>query len=151
MVGYNSLNLNTTLLFNPKPKAMTELINKLMDNAGLTAEQAQKSLETVKNFVKEKLPPAFGPQIDALFQGQKMEANSATAPTGNTADSIVDKASDFAASAKDKIQDAAHDAKEKLGDFADDAKEKLGDFADKAEDAAHDAVNKIKDFFNKKD
>jgi hypothetical protein len=129
---------------------MTQLINKLMANAGINAEQAHKSLETVKDYVKEKLPPAFGPQIDALFQGQKMEANG-PAPTATSTSSIMDKASDFAANAKDKIQDAAHDAKEKLEDFAGDAKEKLGDFADKAEDAANDAVNKIKDFFNKKD
>lgn len=44
---------------------MKELIAQLM-SAGLTEEQAYKSVEIIKNFAKEKFP-IFGGAIDKLF------------------------------------------------------------------------------------
>ncbi|HNK27904.1 MAG TPA: hypothetical protein PKG65_03215 [Ferruginibacter sp.] len=45
---------------------MEELINKLMQNAGISQEQAVKALETIKDFVKEKFP-MLGGAVDNLF------------------------------------------------------------------------------------
>ncbi len=45
---------------------MDDLITKLQSDAGLTPEQAQKSLEVIMNFVKEKFP-MFGGAVDNLF------------------------------------------------------------------------------------
>ena len=47
---------------------MEELINKMMSNADINAEQAGKVLETVKDFVKEKFPMMAG-AVDKLFEG----------------------------------------------------------------------------------
>ncbi|HNF43725.1 MAG TPA: hypothetical protein PLT49_08655 [Ferruginibacter sp.] len=45
---------------------MEELINKLMQNAGISQDQAVKALETIKDFVKEKFP-MLGGAVDNLF------------------------------------------------------------------------------------
>ncbi len=47
---------------------MEELINKIMANAGISAEQSLKALETVKDYVKEKFPMMAG-AVDKLFEG----------------------------------------------------------------------------------
>lgn len=46
---------------------MQELINKIMDNAGLTAEQTLRTLETIKDYVKEQYPMMAG-AVDKLFE-----------------------------------------------------------------------------------
>lgn len=45
---------------------MQELITRLTENAGISAEQAAKSIETIKEFVKEKFP-MLGGAIDNMF------------------------------------------------------------------------------------
>ena len=45
---------------------MNELIEKLQQHAGLTTEQAQKSLQTIKQFVVEKFPMLAG-AVDNIF------------------------------------------------------------------------------------
>ncbi len=45
---------------------MEELINKICTQAGITPEQAVKSLEAVKDYVKEKFPMMAG-AVDNLF------------------------------------------------------------------------------------
>ncbi len=47
---------------------MEELVNKIMKNAGITAEQSMKALESVKDYVKEKFPMMAG-AVDKLFEG----------------------------------------------------------------------------------
>ena len=47
---------------------MEELVNKIMANAGITAEQSIKALEAVKDYVKEKFPMMAG-AVDKLFEG----------------------------------------------------------------------------------
>ena len=52
---------------------MEELLNKIMNNAGISAEQSLKALETVKDYVKEKFPMMAG-AVDKLFEaGEKKE------------------------------------------------------------------------------
>jgi polyhydroxyalkanoate synthesis regulator phasin len=45
---------------------MQELIDKLIADAGITAEQAQKSVDVIKNFVKEKFP-MLGGAVDNML------------------------------------------------------------------------------------
>ena len=47
---------------------MEELVNKIMTNAGITADQSMKALESVKDYVKEKFPMMAG-AVDKLFEG----------------------------------------------------------------------------------
>jgi len=47
---------------------MEELVNKICNNAGITAEQSMKALEAVKDYVKEKFPMMAG-AVDKLFEG----------------------------------------------------------------------------------
>ncbi len=47
---------------------MEELIEQLKTKAGLTDEQAQNAIETIKDFVKEKFPMMAG-AVDQLFDG----------------------------------------------------------------------------------
>ncbi len=47
---------------------MEELVNKIMANAGITADQSMKALEAVKDYVKEKFPMMAG-AVDKLFEG----------------------------------------------------------------------------------
>ncbi len=49
---------------------MEELINKITNNAGISAEQAGKALESVKEYVKEKFPMMAG-AVDKLFEGEE--------------------------------------------------------------------------------
>lgn len=123
---------------------MQELINKITSEVGLTAEQAQKTLETVINHVKSKLPSSLSGSIDSMFSGTQTTTPNATAVEEK---GLQDKLKDIAEDAKDKLEDFADDAKDKLEDFADDAKEKLSQAADKAEDLAKDALGKLKGLF----
>ncbi len=45
---------------------MNELIDRLIKEAGLNQEQAQKAVETVANFVKERFP-MLGGAVDQIF------------------------------------------------------------------------------------
>lgn len=45
---------------------MNELVEKLIKEVPLTPEQAQKSIETIANFVKEKFP-MLGGAVDQVF------------------------------------------------------------------------------------
>jgi nucleoid DNA-binding protein len=45
---------------------MNELLEKLMKEANLDAKQAEKVIETVANFVKEKFP-MLGGAVDQIF------------------------------------------------------------------------------------
>ncbi|MEO6000356.1 MAG: hypothetical protein ABIN89_26200 [Chitinophagaceae bacterium] len=46
---------------------MEELINSLKEKAGLTTEQAIKSIDVIKSFTKAKFP-MFAGAIDKLFE-----------------------------------------------------------------------------------
>lgn len=107
---------------------MQALIEKLKQEVGLNNEQATKTIEVLIQYVKDKVPPAFAPNIDAIFSG------SNNAPKEQ--------------SYKDKAEDFAEATKEKLEELAGQAKEKLSEAADKAEDIAKDVFGKVKDWFD---
>jgi hypothetical protein len=47
---------------------MDELVNKLVEGAGLTPEQAAKTLEVIKDFITEKFP-MLGGAVDNILGG----------------------------------------------------------------------------------
>ncbi|MBS1739250.1 MAG: hypothetical protein JSS64_04635 [Bacteroidetes bacterium] len=49
---------------------MQELINELINKAGLTQEQAEKSLEVIKTYIQSQLPPMMQGMVDN-FLGSK--------------------------------------------------------------------------------
>ncbi len=49
---------------------MQELIDKIITNTGITAEQSVKALQTVKEYVKEKFPMMAG-AVDKLFDTEE--------------------------------------------------------------------------------
>lgn len=46
---------------------MQEMIDRLVQEAGVTPEQAKKSIEAIANYVKEKFP-MLGGAVDQIFQ-----------------------------------------------------------------------------------
>ncbi|RAJ04215.1 hypothetical protein LX64_03093 [Chitinophaga skermanii] len=48
---------------------MQELIQKLQEQTGITAEQAEKSIETMKEYIKSKLPAMLAGNVDTWFAG----------------------------------------------------------------------------------
>lgn len=101
---------------------MEELIQKLQNIHGLSAEQSQGILTTISSYIKEKFPMVGG-AVDNLFQSGTTPAAGATATgvqatTANASSGsgdILDKISDFIPGATgEKIEEFA---KEKLGGF----------------------------------
>lgn len=48
---------------------MDELIKLVCKKTGISEQQARTAVETVLNFIKEKLPAPIAGQIDALLKG----------------------------------------------------------------------------------
>ena len=80
---------------------MKELLEKLTTEVGLNAEQAQKALGTVVEFVKSKVPAPFADKIESMLGG-----NAEGGEAG-----FMDKAGDMFGSAKDKAGDMFEGAK----------------------------------------
>lgn len=104
---------------------MQELIQNLKDRAGLTDEQAVKAIDTVKDFVKSKLPAAIAGNVDNWFTGL-----GAAAPQPKK-EGFVDKAEDFLDDVSDKVEDWTEKAKDKAEDIMKEAKDKISGFFDK--------------------
>lgn len=51
---------------------MNELVDRLTSEAGLSADQAQKAIETIANFVKERFP-MLGGAVDQVFAAGNKE------------------------------------------------------------------------------
>lgn len=50
---------------------MEDLIKKLKESAGINEEQAAKAIETVVNFIKEKLPPMMHGVVDNFISSKE--------------------------------------------------------------------------------
>jgi vacuolar-type H+-ATPase subunit E/Vma4 len=134
---------------------MNELIDKLMANAGITSEQAQKSLETIKEFVKEKFP-MLGGAVDNIF---KSEGKNETAPDpleapdlgsgAKSGGSWLDKISDIIpGDIGEKMEAIAKKATEEGSEAFDKAKEVASDAFAKAKEGAEDLLTKAKETFD---
>lgn len=51
---------------------MEELIKLVAQKTGLPLDKAKLAVDTVLNFLKKKLPPALGGQLDAFLAGGKI-------------------------------------------------------------------------------
>ena len=107
---------------------MQDLIQHLQDKADLTAEQAEKSIHAIKDYVVTKFPMLQG-AVDNMF-GKTATATVTTEPSltdkiSSAASDAGHKVGDFASTAADKAKDLAHDATEKAEEMYDSAKDKL--------------------------
>jgi len=107
---------------------MQELINRLTEKAGISADQAAKAVDTIKDFVKEKFPMMAG-AVDNLFasEGGSEGTPAAAAPVTETKEEgFLDKISDvIPGQAGEKIEDFVKGAADKAEDLFDAAKDKL--------------------------
>ncbi len=109
---------------------MQELITQLTEKAGISAEQAAKAINTIKDFVKEKFPMLSG-AVDNMFAGSADNAAPAAAATATEAPkaeehSVLDKISDvIPGETGEKIEDFAKKAADKAEDVFDNVKDKL--------------------------
>jgi ElaB/YqjD/DUF883 family membrane-anchored ribosome-binding protein len=127
-----------------------ELVQQLVQKAGISQEQAAKAATVAHDFIKSKLPPQMASTVDSFFSGAATSAGNAATAAEAKAEDWKDKAKGMAGEAGDKITDFAGKAKDKAEDLADDAGKKIGEWADKAEDFAGDAIDKIKGMFGGK-
>jgi hypothetical protein len=103
---------------------MQELITRLTEKAGISAEQATKTIDTIKEFVKEKFP-MLGGAVDNMFAGSADTANATEAPKAEE-HTMLDKISDvIPGQAGEKIEDFAKKAADKAEDVFDSVKDKL--------------------------
>jgi uncharacterized protein (DUF2267 family) len=65
---------------------MQELIKVVTEKAGISESQAKTAVETVVNFLKDKLPGGIGGQVESFLSGQ-------AGTVGNVIDTVKDKAS----------------------------------------------------------
>ena len=109
---------------------LQELIQKLQDSHGLTAEQSHGVLNTVTGFIKEKFPMLSG-AVDNMFPPQGGSAPSATTTTATEAPkqeggSVMDKISDvIPGQAGEKVEEFAKGAAHKAEEVFDSVKDKL--------------------------
>ena len=109
---------------------MQELITRLTEKAGISADQANKAIDTIKEFVKEKFPMMSG-AVDNLFAENAtapatMHADPASTMTTTTEASMLDKISDvIPGETGQKVEDFAKNAANKAEDLYDNAKSKL--------------------------
>ena len=109
---------------------MQELITRLTQKAGISTEQATKSLETIKEFVKEKFP-MLGGAVDNMFAAPPTSV-AAAAPVADVPKqeehSVMDKISDvIPGQAGEKVEEFAKNAAHKAEEVFDSVKDKLSD------------------------
>ena len=93
---------------------MTELIQQLQAKAGLTVEQAQKSLLAIKEYVVEKYPMLAG-AAENIFAGASV---ASPAESTQQQHSVLDKISDYIpGQTGEKIEDFAKKAADRVGGF----------------------------------
>lgn len=108
---------------------MTELIEKLVAQAGITNDQAGKTLEVIKDFVKEKFPMLAG-AVDNIF-GAQAAAPAAAQPAAE-AGGLLDKISDLIPGQMgEKIEGFAKQAADGAEGLFEKAKDKFEDLTKK--------------------
>lgn len=104
---------------------MQELINRLTAEAGISADQATKALDTIKNFVKEKFP-MLGGAVDNMFAASPESVAAAAKPEEKKEESMMDKISDvIPGQAGEKVEEFAKNAAHKAEEVFDNVKDKL--------------------------
>jgi hypothetical protein len=103
---------------------MQELITRLTEKAGISAEQASKSLETIKDFVKEKFP-MLGGAVDNMFAAAPATTAAPIAEKKEEG-TVMDKISDIIpGDTGEKVEEFAKNAAHKAEEVFDNVKDKL--------------------------
>ena len=126
---------------------MKALIQQLQQKAGLTEEQAIKSVETIKEFIQSKLPPMMHGLVDNFMDSNNEEDEDYVDATEASDNDWKDKAKKAADSATEKLEGLKAEA----GEFAKEASSKFSTWATKAEAAADEAISTLKDMLKAKD
>ena len=79
---------------------MEELKNLVKDKAGITTEQATAAIETVLNYMKERLPKVVHQQLDKIAAGQSLEQ------------SLRKQAEEIGSEVRERTEDLAKDLKD---------------------------------------
>ena len=109
---------------------LQELIQKMQDTHGLTAEQSHGILGTVTGFIKEKFPMLSG-AVDNMFTPQAATTVTTATTTQTTTaateeHSVMDKISDvIPGQAGEKVEEFAKNAAHKAEEVFDSVKGKL--------------------------
>ncbi|MEO6166717.1 MAG: hypothetical protein ABIO46_06330 [Chitinophagales bacterium] len=90
---------------------MEDLIKKVTAAAGISEEQAKKSIETISGYIKDRLPDSFKSQIDNLVNGGTLTAGMKTKMSA-VADELRDKAEDVIDDMREKLSDIFSSKKE---------------------------------------
>lgn len=54
---------------------MNELVNQLVQKAGLTEDQASKAVDVIKEYIQGQLPPMMQGMVDNFLQGGNKGGN----------------------------------------------------------------------------
>ena len=104
---------------------MQELITRLTEKAGISADQATKSLETIKDFVKEKFP-MLGGAVDNMFASAPETVAATPIAAAEKETSVMDKISDvIPGETGEKVEEFAKNAAHKAEEVFDSVKDKL--------------------------
>lgn len=68
---------------------MDKLLELVQEKAGISAEQARKAIETVVDFMKDKLPGPLGDQLSKFVEGDDAEGGDGDG--GNMLGGVTDK------------------------------------------------------------
>lgn len=86
------------LFFHNQSIKIMEIIKQIMDKTGISEEQAKGAVDTVIEFLKDKLPGGVGDHLGDVFAGKSLSMSDL---------------------ANDKIEDLKEIAADKLGDLKD--------------------------------
>lgn len=123
---------------------MQQIIKELIEKAGLTEEQASKSITVLKEYIQGKLPPGFGALVDNFL------GKSATAATEES-NGFFDKMKDGAEDLADKTKETLDAAADKAENLAENAADMFQQFMKDANEKGDDMLDKLKGMFGKKD
>ena len=103
---------------------MQELIDRITAKTGISGEQATQTVETIKDYVKEKFPMLSG-AVDNMFGAQASNASTTEAPKAEE-HGFMDKIKEMIpADAGEKVEDFAKNAAQKAGAAFENVKEKI--------------------------
>jgi len=85
---------------------MQELISKVAVAAGISEEQAKKSIETVSEYLKQRVPESFRTQIDNLMSGGKLS------------DGVKQKLNELSSEARGKAEEMIKEVRQKAEEAA---------------------------------
>ena len=102
---------------------MQELINRLIEKANITEEQAKHAVNTIKDFVKEKFPMLEG-AVENMFASKPENNDAPKKASGNVMDKISElipgqtgeKVEAFAKEAVNKAEEVFDNLKDKLNE-----------------------------------